>query len=156
VRSTSLTFRQAIYAQETDEVFIVLLEIDHADFASPIRVCNDSTDITSNGNVYTAYPFEIELPTDEDGDVPQARLIIDNVDRSLTEAIRSIQSPPTVRIMVVLVSDPDTVEIDLPGFVFTNISYDVMTITGTISIENFLNEPFPGDIFTPTQFPGLF
>ena len=156
MRSTSLTFREAIYSQQTNEVFIVLVEIDHDDFASPIRVCNNSEDITSNGNVYVAYPFQIELPSDEDGDIPQAQLVIDNVDRSLTEAIRSIQSPPTVRIMVVLVSDPDTVEIDLPGFVFTNISYDVMTITGIISIENFLNEPFPGDIFTPTQFPGLF
>lgn len=156
MRNTSLTFKQAIYAQDTDEVFIVLVEIDHDDFASPIRVCNDSVDITSNGDVYLAYPFQIELPSDEDGDMPQARLTIDNVDRSLTASIRAIQTPPSVRIMVVLVSDPDVIEIDLPGFVFTNISYDALTITGTISIESFMNEPFPGDVFTPTQFPGLF
>jgi hypothetical protein len=156
MRTTSLTFRQAIYAQETNEVFVVLVEIDHADLASPIRVCSNDTDITSNGNVFTAYPFNIELPSDDEGDMPQARLTIDNVDQSLTASIRTIQSPPSVRIMVVLASAPDVLEVDMPDFVFSNITYDAFTISGTISIESFMNEPFPGDVFTPSQFPGLF
>lgn len=156
MRATSLTFRQAIYAQETGEVFVVLVEIDHDDLPSPIRICSNDVDITSNGNVYVAYPFNIELPSEEEGDLPQARLTVDNVDRSLTEAIRTIQTPPSVRIMIVLASDPDTIEVDMPDFVFTNISYDAQTVTGTISIENFMSEPFPGDVFTPSQFPGLF
>lgn len=156
MRNTSLTFRQAIYSQETAEVFIVLLEIDHEDLASPIRVCNNDTDITSNGNVYIAYNFDIQLPTDEDNEAPQAQLVIDNVDRALTQAIRTVQTPPTIRIMVVLASNPDIIEVDMPDFLLTNISYNASTITATISIENFLQEPFPGDLFTPTQFPGLF
>jgi len=156
MRNTSLTFRQAVYAQETAEVLIILLEIDHDDLDSPIRICKNDTDITSNGNVYLAYNFDIQLPTDEDNDVPQAQLVIDNVDRALTQAIRTIQTPPTIRIMVVLASAPDTLEVDMPDFLLTNISYNASTITATISIENFLQEPFPGDLFTPTQFPGLF
>jgi len=156
MRNTSLTFRQAVYGQETDEVFIVLLEISHEDLDSPIRVCNNDSNIESNGDTYIAYPFNITLPEDSADDFPQARITIDNVSQDLTAAIRTIQTPPTVRIMVVLASDPDTIEVDLPGFIMTNISYDAKTITGTISVENFMSEPFPGDLFTPTRFPGLF
>ncbi len=156
MRTTSTTFRQAIYSESTDETFIVLLEIDHTSLAAPIRVCKNDVDITSNSNVFTAYNFEIELPSDEDGNIPQAQLSIDNVDQALTEAIRAIDTPPSVRIMIVLGSDPDTIEVDFPDFVFTNISYNAFTITGTISVENFMNEPFPGDVFTPSMYPALF
>lgn len=155
MRNVSLTFRQAVYTQETNEVFLILLEISHTSL-STIRVCNNDVDITSNGNVYTAYNFKIELPSDEEGDVPTAQLVIDNVDQQLTFSIRSITTPPTIRIMVILASSPNTIEIDMPDFLLTNINYNEYTITGTISIENFMSEPFPGDIFTPTQFPGLF
>jgi hypothetical protein len=58
--------------------------------------------------------------------------------------------------MVVLSSTPNTVEADFPVFKFTEITYDALTITGTISIEDFLLEPFPGDSFVPSLFPGLF
>ena len=155
-RSVSDNFKSALAAQETSEAFLVLLEIDHDDLASPIRISSDAENTTSNGEVFVAYPFQIVMPTDEMDSVPIAKLVLDNIDRVLISTIRTITTPPTVRIMVVLSSDPDTVEIDLPGFELKDISYDASQITAQLTVESYLNEPFPGDKFMPTSFPGLF
>lgn len=157
-RSTSLTFRQAVYAQETAQAFVVLLEITHSDLAPPIRVCSGGQNIASGpgGNPFVFYPFELNLPDETTESVPAATITIDNVDRQIIASLRTLASPPTVRIMVVLSSTPSVVEADFPVFKFIEITYDALTITGTISIEDFLLEPFPGDSFVPSLFPGLF
>lgn len=156
MRTTSLTFRQAINAQNTEEVFIILIEISYGTPATYIRICSGGQNIISNYEEYVYYPFDLSLPSDEAENVPQAQLTIDNVDQSLIEAIRNLARAPGVRLMVVLASDPDTIEVDFADFVFTNISYDALTITGTISVENFMSEPFPGDTFVPSNFTALF
>jgi hypothetical protein len=155
MRSTSLTFRQAINAQETEQVFIILVEISGTGMDT-IRVCSGGESISSNGNDYIYYPFSLDLPSDEAEDVPQAKMTIDNVDQSLIEAIRTLARAPSVRIMVVLASDPNQVEVDFSDFIFTDITYDALTISGTISVENFMSEPFPGDYIVPSNFISLF
>lgn len=155
-RDTSLTFRQAVNAQETGEAFLVLIEIDHDDLTTPIRVTSDGVDTVSNGNTYTAYPFEISLPDDQEGSVSAAKLTIDNIDRVIVEAIRSISTAPTVTISVVLGSDPDTVEATFPNYEFRQIEYDAMTVSGDLSLKTFMSEPYPGDAFLPSTFPGVF
>ena len=155
-RSPTLTFRQAINAQNTEEVFLVLLEIAYGSPAQYIRACSGGQNIVSNGDEYIYYPFDLNLPSDEAENIPQAQLTIDNIDQTLIEAIRNLSAAPTVRLMVVLASAPDTIEVDFADFSFTNISYDALTITGTITVENFLSEPFPGDTFVPSNFVALF
>jgi hypothetical protein len=41
-----------------------LLEISHPQLAVPIRICNDTQDIVSNGNTFTAMGFRVSLPDD--------------------------------------------------------------------------------------------
>jgi len=48
-RSISSTAQAAINAQETDEIFLILLTISHDDLAEPIRVVSNNENITSNG-----------------------------------------------------------------------------------------------------------
>jgi hypothetical protein len=156
MRDTSLTFRQAVNAQETNELFIVLLEISHSSLADPIRINNSGASITSNGNTYVFYPFTINLPSDEDKQLPEAELVIDNVDLQQIAAIRGMSSSPSIRIMVVLQSDPNTIEVDFPNFTLSSVTYDAMTITGTLSIDDFMMEPFPGGWFVPSDFPAAF
>ena len=86
----------------------------------------------------------------------RANLSIDNVSRDIIASIRSIQTPPSVTMEVVLGSDPDTVEASFPDFELQHIGYDALTITGDLGIESFMSEPYPGDIFSPARFPGLF
>ncbi len=57
--------KQAAFLQDTDEVFLALLTIAHADISPSIRVVNNTENITSNGNLFTAFPFDIQLPDEK-------------------------------------------------------------------------------------------
>ena len=156
-RSVSATLEAAIYQQETNEIFHTLLEIAHADMSETLRYVDNTADVTSNGDVYTAFPFVVDSPPgDTDDYLPSVRLTIDNIDRVIIAELRSIDSAPTVDVSIVLASDPDTIECGPLQFTLKSISYDAQTITAELSYENILNEPFPAGTFTPTDFPGLF
>jgi len=246
-RSTSATFREAIYAQQTGEAFLLLIELNHASLSNPLRVGSDAVDTDhyysirsasyqwtlsgsgtneyyleasgggdpeidqpddvlendvamSAGTVgslsagewdwgdndslgfdtvyvrlsdstdpdgkaadyvkaretYVAYPFDIHLPDDPERGVSVGKLVIDNIAREIVQAVRSITTAPTLNVKVVLGSDPDTVEAEFTGFELVNVDYDVMTVAGDIGLQSFANEPFPGDSFLPSKFPGLF
>ena len=95
-RPVSLTFKQAVNAQETSEAFLILITIDHPDLSQPIRVTSDAVDTTSRSNLFVAFPFELTLPADSEDRPPRASLRIDNVDRQIVQAIRDITSAPSV------------------------------------------------------------
>lgn len=154
--SVSDTFKEAVFKQETSECFILLVTIDHDDLATPIRVTSDGTSTTSRSNLFVSYPFQIDLPIDSDDSPPISKLVIDNVDRVIVEAIRSISSPPSVLLEMVLASDVDTVELAWNDFELVNADYDELTVSGDLTQEKFLAEPYPYLKFTPGNFPGLF
>ena len=90
-----------------------------------------------------------------EGQPVRASLIIDTVDRSLIQAIREIDSAPSVLMEIVLGSDPDTVDGSWPAFQLREVTYDVQTMSGQILQESFLMEPYPAGRMTPSDFPGL-
>jgi hypothetical protein len=156
MRDTSLTFRQAANAQQTAEVLVTLMKIEHEDMDEPLLFCNNSVDLVSNGDTYLAYPFQPTLPDDPEEGATKGRIIVDNVRREIVAWIRGLSSSPKVTIQIVMASTPDEVEAEFPNFELTNVHYDALTVQGDLSIESFMGEPYPGDTFTPSKFPGLF
>lgn len=150
------TFKAAVFAQETDEVFIALVTIDHDDLAAPIRVTSDGVATESRGETYVAYPFDLQLPDDSDEPAITALITIDNVDREILATLRQLTSRATVTMEIVLASDPDTVEQSFPDFELGSVPWDALTITGELTQESFLNEPYPAGVFAPAWFRGLF
>lgn len=152
----STTMRAAMNAPETSEAFLVLIELSHDDLADTIRVTSDGQNTESNGNTYISYPFDIYLPYSPETGVCKGKLTIDNVDRQIVENLRQISTAPTIRIMVVLASDPDTIEIDYPNFELGNAEYDAMFVTGDLTLPSYSREPYPADTMNPSTFPGIF
>jgi hypothetical protein len=153
----------AISADATEQVFkqegggfLVLLTISHATLVDPIRVVNNTVDVVSNGDTYTAFPFKVKLPNDRADDAPAATLQIDNVSRELQVLVRSITTPPTVQIDVVRMDDFDTIEMSLPPFKLRNVEWDITTMFGDLKIDNIASEPFPQRSFTPSEYPAIF
>lgn len=144
------------FAQETTDVWLVLVTIEHADLAAPIRVVNNTEDVVSGGDTYTAFPFEVTLPDSKDDAPDRGRLVIDNVSREIAQAIRSITSPATVTFEVIRAAAPDTIEMTWPFFKLTNVKWDVLQVSGDLTLEDFTSEPYPAGIFSPAGFPGLF
>lgn len=155
-RTLSLAARKAVNAQETDEVFLLLLTLDHEDITEPIRVVNNTVDIVSQGETYIAYPFEIALPDEDAESVARVTLRIDNVDRKIVKSLRSISSPLSVGLEVVMAASPDTVEAGPFNMTLVSAEYDALTVTGELAFEDVLNEPFPGHAYVPSDYPGLF
>lgn len=157
-----------MFSEETGDYPILLITLSHPSLSQPILISSDPTsrisanvtDIVygtvSRGNTFVFMPFTMSLPGDSEDSAPKTTISIDNVSRELVPTIRALTSPPTVTMELVMASTPDFVEALLPGFDLTSISYDAMTISGTLSVELLVSEPFPAGTFTPSQFPGLF
>lgn len=165
-RTVSLTMREAMNAQDTGEVLIVLMTITHPAYAEPLHISSDPTlrlsetplqyGTISRGETYLFCPFSTSLPDDVDERAPTAKLMLENVSRSLVEIIRSISTPATATIELVLASSPDFVEIEYPEFEVKNASYNANVMTLELSIDALTDEPYPAGTFDPSSFPGLF
>lgn len=156
MRSMSATATEAVLKQYTDQVFLWLLEIDHDDLDDTLRFVNSREDIVSNGNNYIAFPFEITLPSDDGETISGVQLSISNVDRLITETIRGLATPAEVTSKIILASDPDYAEAGPFTMTMKSVTYNALTVTGTLSQENILDLAYPGYTFTPSGFPGLF
>lgn len=156
MRNLSNATLAAIYAQETSAVWLYLLTLTHPSLGAPIRLCSNVTDITSRGNVYTAYPFQIAIPSEIDGELPRVELLIDNVARLLVDELRTLATPLTATLELILASAPDTVEAGPWNCTLKKAEYDALTVRLDLGYEDILNEPVSYRRFTPTDFPGLF
>ncbi len=156
-RSYSNTFKEKSNSTGADEAPLYLLEIDHADLSSPVRVVNDNQDLVSNGNTFVAMAFRVTLPDDLQHGLPHAKLSVDNIGRELTQWLESSGGGKgaTVRIMQVLRSDPDTLEFDIT-MDLSNVSMSMSQITGTLGFEDLLNRPAVPLTYRPDTTPGLF
>jgi hypothetical protein len=142
-------------AEATGQAWLTLITLSHATLSEPIRVVDNNEHITSNGDLYAAWNFEITLPGEDPDNPANARLTIGNVDPEILRALRTINSPPQVTIQVVLSDTPDIVEAEFTGLVLRNANYDAGQISGDLVFEEILTEPVATSL-TPADFPGLF
>jgi len=144
-------------AQSTNEALITLLRIYDPD-ASPawdIYLCDDESDITSNGQVYTAFQFSATMPSDTGSD-PRTNITLSAVDQTIIDDLRSVNEPPMVDLSMILLSTPDTVEIGPLSMRVTSFTATERTITLVARFDSWKLEGFPWVRFSPQYFPGLF
>ena len=146
--------KQEAWSQQSN-LPLILLEIDHDDLAVPIRVVNNKENITSNGDEYVGFPFEVFMPSSSEDAPPRAKLRIDNVTREIAQTIRTITSPPTVTIKVIRQTTPDTIEAEFTGMKLTQVPFDALSVEGTLEFEDLSREPFPAYTFNPANYPGI-
>jgi hypothetical protein len=147
---------QAVLEPNTAEVFLFLLTFDHPNFENPIRLVNDLDNITSRGNIYTAFPLKLELPPDDADSLPTVQITVENASLDLVDELRSIQSPMSMTLEVILASTPDTIETSIENMRVAQVQYDKQTIQMTCTVDDLLNTAFPKEKYLPSNFPGLF
>ncbi|MCA0278443.1 MAG: DUF1833 domain-containing protein [Proteobacteria bacterium] len=165
-RPVSMTLREAMNAQETAEIPVVLVSLQHPSFATPLFLSSDPTErlsveplsygTISRGNTYVFCPMDVALPDDLGERAPSAKFMVENVSRKIVELIRGLASPGIAKIELVLASSPDSVEIEYPEFKIVGAQYNANIITLEMSIDALTDEPFPAGNFDPSGFPGLF
>lgn len=155
-RPLSVAAMRAIMAQNTDEAFIILIEFRHALSGQTFRVCMNTENITSGGQVYTATYFDFAPPETSDRAPQGCQVIVDNVDRALIALLRSITTPLDVTVRVVMASTPDVIELEFADLVLREVNWNAQQITGTLMSEDPLNQVFTGHVYDQRGFPGIF
>jgi hypothetical protein len=166
VRTLSAELQAALYGQESGVVAALLVTITHAELAVPIRISTDkttrlSTDplvygTTSRGNDYLFIGLEVSLPDERSESPPRARMVLTNVGREAIALVRSVVSPPSVKIELVKASAPDVVEAEWPAMDMAAVEYSADTISFELTMDSYALEPFPSGSFDPAYFTGLF
>lgn len=165
---TSLDFLAAANAEESGVFPILLLTVTHPDLAEAIRISTDPTQriietdseviygTVSNGDNYLFLPMQIKLPGEQEEGLSAMQIELDNVSRDLTAIIRSISTPPSVNVDIVLNSDVDTVLASWPEFLMVNVKTTAQSISASLTLETLVREPYPAGTFNPSEFPGCF
>lgn len=158
-RTLSNTLIAKINAQQTDALVLALLTIRHADI-STLRMVNDVTGITSNGEFYFPFPFSIVLPTESEEAVPALQVSVSNITRDVVSAARTIagsrDGPAMGDVYIVDAAEPDTWIANYRNFEIRAVSYDAETLSFDLSVDSLLNKPFPAMTQTPHRVPGIF
>lgn len=139
------------------EVPLYLLEITHGNLNAPIRVVNDTQDITSNGNVYTAIPFNVTMPDDFENQAPKATLSVTNVGRELMYWLETSNGGKgsKVRMMQVMRSMPNVIEWEVT-MDLSNISASSTEVSGQLGFENLFSRQSIQMTYRPDTAPGVF
>lgn len=147
------------------EIYYELAVLESDSFEAPLRVVNSHLEgftLTSNGEVYYAYPFGAVWPAQD----PQqpfggARFEINNVvaqdgtdEPVILAALRGLPARARCRFLAVRASAPDVVEKQTTRLRLTGIAYVEAVITGTLELPDFSGRR-AGKRFTPDQYPNL-
>jgi hypothetical protein len=150
-------------AQNSDDAILALVEVHHPDLPASIFPNNtfyatsDSVPTVSNENTYKPYPFDVTLAIDDPGSAPKAQITITSADQAVTQALLTVGlKAPDVTINIVLASDPDYIELTMPGLMLVQAQGDNAQITGGLSMENLLNTQFPKRTMDPIHYPAIF
>lgn len=153
-RNFSSNAMRALMAEVTDEAFLLLITFSHA--TDVYRVVLNTESVFSQGYEFVPCWFEITLPESDDRAPQGCQISIDNVDRRMVELLRSVTDPVRVRVQLVLASQPNIIEMQIDDLVLREASWDASRITGRLTSEDPLNQKWPGHLYEPRTFQGIF
>lgn len=172
--SPSQTFIESVTSSASDDVYVVLIRLHNPNFpdwndltgeddapenwpAHTMCFAANDDDVLSNGVTHLGWGFDF-VPPNQDGFVSPARMLMDNVDSRITEAIRLL--PPTAHITVtaevILSNAPDVVERSFPDFRLFSVTWDNLSITANLSVPDDSDEPFCSISYRPFNTPGVY
>jgi hypothetical protein len=156
-KSYSAEYKSTLAKLSSGEPPLILLQIDHAELSQPIRVVNDTLNVTSNGQEYIAFPFRCTLPDDYENKLPKATLSIDNVGKDLMFWIESTDGAnnSTATFSQIMRSRPDQVEWSITMSLF-NVTATNLEVSAELGFENLFAKPAISIQYRPTNSAGLF
>lgn len=155
----SLTTTAIAATQRTSDAhgFLYLLTITGGGIVAPVRIVNDTRDLTSQGFLFLALPFQLVLPKDAAKETPRAQLQIDNVGRSITAELEALEpgAELTATIQVVYRATPDVIEYEFMA-PLSGVRANMFSVTATVGPSDLMRRPAVNLRFDPFTAPGLF
>ena len=156
-RAYSAEYKSTLASTAAPEAPIILLEIDHPDLITPIRVVNDTQNITSGGVEFIACPFRGVFPDDFENQIPTAQLAVDNVGKELMYWIETSGGGigATARFIQVMRSRPNQIEWEIT-MDLTNVKATMAEVSANLGYANIFTRPAIAMRFDPFTTPGIF
>jgi len=142
----------------TDSVFLILLDIiPNITGAETLRVCYNNEDITWNGNLYQAFPFELgEVSEDSTGSEPSVELKVDNTTRALQSYVEDYSGGNGFTVVLRIVNskalDISTPELE-ERFTVNHCAVDQQFITFNLGSGYPLNDRRPLEKYLKNNCP---
>lgn len=156
-RAYSDVYKSTLAEVSAPESPLLLLEINHPELPSPVRVVNDTQNITSNGNLYLGFSFRFVLPSDYENQLPKARIAIDNVGKDLMQWIETSDggAGSTVQLSTIMRSRPNQIEWTMTMSMF-NIQANAREVSAELGFENLFTKPAISIQYRPETCIALF
>lgn len=166
-RNITPEIRADLLSDAGPHALLAFLTLTHRNLVEPIRVVSDPIDFVVDGETYLGCPFEFRLLTDDE-QAPTTQLRIQNVDRRIGEAIRTVTDRATVRLDARTTAEFDLsvvprVELGASSVIYGFRHFDLIDVTvtpidvtGTLMLRDYSQEPWPGKRATQSRCPGLF
>lgn len=149
-----MTFASDAYQGKTANVWVHLVAITSG--GTTLRYTDDNEDVEHAGETYRARAALVRLPRDSEVGAGAGRIILDDVDRSVSPTLRGANSPPEVSVIVVRADDPETAALTYSGLQLEDVQTAGATVEAVIGHVDLRTEPFPPHSMSPTLFPALF
>lgn len=136
---------------------LMLLEINHASFSEPVRLVNDTRNITTLGHEWIALPYSITLPNDKAKEVPRARLQMDNVGREITADLEGLLPGEALKATITMVhrSTPGVIDFQFAA-PLSGVRVDATTVSATMGRDDIMRMSAVLLRFDPATAPALF
>lgn len=147
--------KEALFAQETGEVFLEIITIT-ADGIEQIRLVNNTQDIISGGKLYTASRFRVSFPSGKLGSSTKATIELSNIDRRPVEIVRKAKKPLLLSVALIKASTPDIIEQGPYEFTLRNTRWSASTLSADLLDDVEGNIAIPKIHYNSQDFPGLY
>lgn len=151
----SLNAIDQLYRSESEDPCLMLLTLNFPNNNDFFYV-NNTEDITSNGQLFTAFPFAFTLPSDDADQTPELTIILDNIGLDLIDDFSETVENIGCRVDLIFASNPDFYEVSVQNLIVKNISYNKQVIRLSIGYEDILNTSIPSFTYNSKDFPGIF
>lgn len=146
----------AINDPETAEVILTLVTLNHDDWASPVRLVNDVTDVVSDGETFTAAGFQISMPDQAEDRNSAMRWQLMDVDHDVIALLRTTNDVIDIEVSYILASDPDTVQAGPFEAEIRSADFSYGSISGALVVYPVMEEVANATFrFSTGAFPGL-
>lgn len=165
VRTVSEAFQEGMNSAFTAEYGIMLIEAEHPDLPTPLRLCNARKDQTFEENLFQAFPFSLSLPGQGDSSIDDITLRVGNgewdpvdglEETNPVELLRRLEGQVLVRGWFSEGLRPDDVIVGPFELTMHKASADVATVSLTLTGDDLLNRPACSYSLTPATAPGAF
>ncbi|MCL2212175.1 MAG: DUF1833 domain-containing protein [Treponema sp.] len=148
---------EAVFAPETEKVFLHLITIEVSGGGAILRFVDNNQPVTSGGEEFNPAAFSIILPEQTDDAPRPCKLAIDNTDQLIfSEIKKAVGKEIYVKICVIMADTPDVYERGPLKYILRNVRASKEKIEGEVHDFYLLDRKFPKDTYSPDDFEGLF